>query len=277
MPVIAQVSIVLIAGYVVIAGIMFFAQRSLMYPAGRELATPTEAGLPQAQEILVTTDDGLTLRSWYIRPQGDNPTIIYFHGNAGTIADRSYKARVFARPGYGVLLAEYRGYGGNTGAPTEQGLYADAGANLAWLAQAGSDPRSWVLYGESLGTGVAAHMAREQAKLGAPVAGLILEAPFTSMADAAQHHYRFLPAGLLTRDRYDTQSKIAAIATPLLIVHGRMDRTVPQSHGQRLYDMASEPKRAVWLDGAGHNDVFDHGAGDAILSFVSGLGASSEK
>ncbi|MDT8287834.1 MAG: alpha/beta hydrolase, partial [Elusimicrobiales bacterium] len=257
--------------YGAVIAAMYLGQRAMMYPAGSDAGTPAEAGLPRARAVRVDTADGLTLLSWYLAPDAARPVVLYFHGNAGTVADRAFKARLFAGQGLGVMLAEYRGYGGNPGAPTETGLYADARANLAWLTAAGHAPGEIVIYGESLGSGVAVQMAHELARAGTPARGLVLEAPFTSMADAAGFHYPWVPTHFLIRDRYDSQAKIVAVETPVLIVQGTGDRVVPLAQGRRLLELAREPKRGVWLSGAGHADVYDFGAGGAVLDFIGGL------
>ena len=254
--------------YGVLVAAIFLGQRTMMYPAGGSLGTPAEAGLADARELTIETEDALRLVSWYLEPAPGRPVVVYFHGNAGTLADRAFKARLFADAGYGVLLAEYRGYGGNPGKPTEEGLYADARANLAWLAAAGQGAENTVIYGESLGTGVAVQAALELARAGTPAAGLVLEAPFSSMAEAAQVHYPWLPAARLTRDRYDSQAKIAEVNAPLLIVHGSDDRVVPQAQGRRLFDRAVEAKRAEWIAGGGHANLYDFDAGRMVLSFL---------
>ncbi|MEK9673639.1 MAG: alpha/beta hydrolase [Rhodospirillaceae bacterium] len=256
--------------YAAVVAAMYFGQRSLMYPAGRDIPSLEVADL-RATAVTARTADGLDLTAWHAAAAPGRPTILYFHGNAGTIADRAYKARLFQAAGYGVLLAEYRGYGGNPGAPDEAGLFADGRAAMALLASLGVMPTGVVLYGESLGTGVAVRIAREQADAGRPVAALVLEAPFTSMADAAAHHYPFIPARLLTRDRYDSLSLIDGVAAPLLILHGDLDPTVPPDHGRRLHDRASEPKSNETFPQAGHNDLYDHGAGEAVVRFLDGL------
>lgn len=264
-----QILILAVGAYVLVVGLVFLGQRRLMYHPGGMAGAPADAGLPDAGEVRVSTADGVELRSWYLAPPPGRPVILYLHGNAGTIADRAFKARLFARRGFGVMLAEYRGYGGNPGDPTEAGLYADARANLAWLADRGHDPANIVVYGESLGTGVAVQAALELALAGTPVRALVLEAPFTAMADAAGVHYPWLPTGLLTRDRYDSSAKIGAVRCPVLIIHGSADRVVPQDQGMRLFALAAEPKTSAWLPGAGHGDVYDFGAGEVILDFLA--------
>ena len=273
MQVILQILCGAAALYAVVVGYLYFGQRSLMYHPEGPAGPPAAADLPQAEEIQVKTRDGLSLLSWYVAPQQGQPVILYFHGNAGTIADRAYKARIFAAQGFGVLLAEYRAYGGNAGTPSERGLYEDARANLSWLAGKGVQAKDVVIYGESLGTGVGVQLAYEAAREGAPVRAVVLEAPFTSMPDAAGYHYPWAPVGLLTKDRFETKQKIAEIGAPLLVIHGERDATVPQDHGRRLFDLAKDPKQAAWLPSAGHADLFDHGAGEAAISFISSIPA----
>jgi fermentation-respiration switch protein FrsA (DUF1100 family) len=265
-----QVLMIAVGAYAVVVGLVFLGQRHLMYHPGGRAGAPADAGLANAREVRVVTSDGLALLSWYLAPQPGRPVVLYLHGNAGTIADRAYKARFFAGQGLGVMLAEYRGYGGNPGRPTESGLYADAHANLAWLADQGHGPEDIVLYGESLGTGVAVQAALDLARSDTPARALVLEAPFTTMADAAGVHYPWLPTGLLTRDRYDSSAKIGAVRCPVLVIHGSADRVVPQDQGKRLFALAAMPKSAAWLPGAGHGDVYDFGAETAISDFLAG-------
>lgn len=264
-----QFLIVAVGAYVLVVGLVFLGQRQLMYHPGGIAGQPADVGLETAREVHVATADGLTLLSWFLAPAPDRPIVLYFHGNAGTIADRAYKARLFADRGFGVMLAEYRGYGGNPGRPTEAGLDADAQANLAWLADQGYGPAKIVIYGESLGTGVAVQAAHHLAQAGTAVRGLVLEAPFTTMADAAGVHYPWLPTGLLTRDRYASSAKIAAVQCPVLVIHGSADRVVPQDQGRQLFALAAAPKTAAWLPGAGHGDVYDFGAGEVVLEFLA--------
>jgi fermentation-respiration switch protein FrsA (DUF1100 family) len=166
--------------------------------------------------------------------------------------------------GFGLFLAEYRGYGGNAGKPDEEGLTADARAVMSYLAENGIAPSRLIVFGESLGGGPAVKMAVE-----VPVVGLVLESPYTSIADVAQAHYWYLPARWLVLDRWDSAGRISALRAPLLIIHGENDRVVPIRFGRRLFDLAPEPKQALFVPGAGHNDLFDHTEViDAIMAFV---------
>jgi fermentation-respiration switch protein FrsA (DUF1100 family) len=191
--------------------------------------------------------------------------IVYFHGNGGHIGYRRDRLRWFAQSGYGVLMAEYRGYGGNPGTPSETGLHIDAVAALEFLAGAGIEADRLVLYGESLGSGVAVQLARQR-----QIAGLILEAPFTSVADVAQFHYPFLPAAVLVRDRFDSLFRISEVKTSILILHGEQDRVVPVRYGRELFDAAPQPKRLWLAKEGGHEDLVQFGALEAVGHFLDG-------
>ncbi len=238
-------------------------QRDLIYhPFGRS-ASPAAVGVPEMRVLRVRTKDGLTVSGWYAPAPPGMPTVVLYHGNTGTLAMRAFKARLFLDGGYGVWLAGYRGFDGNPGWPSERGLYADARAVLDWLALRGTGADEVVLYGESLGTGVAVQMATERA-----VAGLILEAPFTSIPDVAELRYPLMPVHWLAEDRFDSLSKMEQVAAPLLIVHGGRDAIVPVGMARRLAERATGPKEAAILPQAGHIDLFDWGAGGIIVDFL---------
>ena len=260
--------------YAALVGGLYLFQRQLIYHPSQFMASPAEAGVAEMQTLSVTTDDGLALTFWYRPALPGQPTLVFFHGNGGNLSGRGFKARPYLDAGFGVMLAAYRGYGGNPGKPSETGLYADARAQLGFLRRQGVAPAQWVLYGESLGSGVAVQMAYEQA-LGtpgkaapAPVGALVLEAPFSSLADAAQAHYPFVPARLLVRDRYDSAAKIGHVQAAVMIVQGEQDRVIPPKLGKWLFQAAREPKRAHWIPGAGHNNLYDYGVPGLVVDFV---------
>ncbi len=253
--------------YVLVVAGCYAVQRSLMYFPDDRLPSPAAAGVAEMAAVTLTTADGLELVSWYAAPATpERPAIAYFHGNAGNIAYRASKARPYLDRGYGVLLLSYRGYGGNPGAPSEQGLIADGRAALDFLAARGVAPERTVIYGESLGSGVAVAVAAERR-----VAAVILEAPFTSAAAVGQRAYPFLPVALLIKDRFDSLARVAAIAAPLLIIHGEADRVVPVDEGRRLLAAAAAPKEGVFLPGATHNDLYRHGAAEIVIAFLERL------
>jgi fermentation-respiration switch protein FrsA (DUF1100 family) len=259
----------LAGGYLGLVALMFVFQRGLMYHPDRDLPSPSEAGLSEASLVSLATGDGLSLKAWYKASPPGGKTLVLVHGNGAGLAHRAHKAKAFMDLGFGFLLVGYRGFNGNPGSPSEDGLYADIRAAMAFLAAEGAGPDRVVLYGESLGAAVAVQAALEAAGAGTPVAGLILEAPFTSMADAAQHHYPFLPARWLVRDRYASIDKIAGVETRLLVFHGTADGVVPWAFGRRLYEAARPPKAFLSLDDIGH-DAFNEDAWKGIRLFLSG-------
>lgn len=267
-----MISVFVTAGviYVAVVAFMYVFQRNMVFYPASPKPTRVQSRVADMKEVPITTEDGLDLFAWYA-PAKDpaKPTVVIFHGNAGTLGDRGYKARMFLDAGFGAMLVEYRGYSGNSGKPTEQGLYADARAALGYLRSQGVEGDRTVLYGESLGTGVATTMAWEAQQSHSPVAGLMLEAPFTSIVEVAASHYPFLPVGILMKDRFNSRKRIGGVYAPLLIVHGEKDRTVPVKFGKRLFDAANAPKESMWIADASHNDLFDYGAGDQMLNFLA--------
>lgn len=264
----ANVLIAAIVFYCVLVAGMYLGQRQLMYLPSQAQVLPAESGVPEMTVVRLETRDGLVLRAWFRPAPPGRPTLVYFHGNGGHLGHRAFKVKPFLVAGLGVLLVGYRGYGGNPGSPDEDGLYADADAAMDFLAEQGVRSNSVVLYGESLGTGVAVEKAVRQARAGSPVAALVLEAPFASMPLVAQDHYPFAPARWLVKDRYDSLAKIADVATPLLIVHGELDHVVDQSHGRRLAAAARKPVETLWIPGAGHENLFTLGAQNGVLDFI---------
>jgi pimeloyl-ACP methyl ester carboxylesterase len=225
--------------------------RMLYYPTRQIDQTPDQVGL-KYEDINLTTSDGVRINGWYL-PCGREAkhTIVFFHGNAGNISDRFEKLQVFRDLGVDTLIIDYRGYGRSEGKPNEAGTYRDAQAAYEYLTQQRQIvPRSIVVYGESLGSAIAADLASK-----VEVGGLILEEAFTSVGDVGQKMFPFLPVRWLVRNKYDTLSKLPRIKVPLLILHSRDDEFFNMRHAQRLLAAANEPKRLVELRG-GHNDAF---------------------
>jgi fermentation-respiration switch protein FrsA (DUF1100 family) len=226
--------------------------------------SPAAAGLPEAQEVALTTADGVPVSVWHVPPQDGKPVIIYFHGNGGALKYRVARFHKLITDGVGLVALEYRGYGGQSGNPTEQGLIADAEAAYAFAA-AHYSVQQIVLWGESLGTGVAVALAAEK-----PVGRVILEAPFTSALAVGKMRYWYLPVRLLMKDQFRSDERIGKVTAPLLILHGLHDRTVPYAMGEHLFEIANKPKHIVrFLDG-GHEDLDQNGALDAVGRFLAG-------
>ena len=251
--------------YCVLVGCLYLLQRRILYLPSSGTPNQVIAGVPEMRDVQLVTEDGLSLRSWYHPAASNRPTFVYFQGNAASIAERAYKARLWIDRGYGVLLVGYRGYGGNSGSPTETGLYSDGRAALDFLMAEGVVPGTVVLYGESLGSGVAVALASENSQ---PFAALILESPFTSVADIAASRYWFVPVRRLLWDRFDSLSRLGQVEAPILILHGERDRIVPVAHGRKMFTAAPSPKRIEIFEQAGHSDLFDHGADAAIRRFL---------
>lgn len=245
---------------------LYYKQRSMMYlPATTRPVQQGEA-VDNFIDMTVRTSDSLTLHSWYHLADPDMPTILYFHGNAGDISSRAPQVTPYLQKGYGVLLLEYRGYGGNPGQPTEQGLYMDGRAAMTILKQFNVPPEKVILYGESLGTAVAVQMASEY-----PVKGVVLQSPFDSMVNLASEIYRQFPVKWLLLDRYDSVNKIKHIKVPLLILHGTEDTTVPIRFGKNLYAHANDPKLWIEYPGRGHGDIVMPQMQNDVLQFLQVL------
>jgi fermentation-respiration switch protein FrsA (DUF1100 family) len=250
-------------GYAALVGGLYLFQRQLLYLPDR--TRPELAGLAKlgVREVTLSTEDGLSLLSWYLPSQPGRPVIGYFHGNGGHIGYRVERLLRFAREGYGVLMLEYRGYGGNPGTPSEAGFYADARAALAFLEREGVAPNRLVLYGESLGSGVAVQLATQH-----EVAAVILEAPPTSVAEVAQCHFPYVPAARMVTDRFDSLSRMGMVKAPILVLHGERDRVVPVRYGRALLNAAPEPKEGWFAPEAGHEDLARYGSLDVVVAFI---------
>ena len=251
--------------YLLLMAAVFVMQRSLLYPAARQVPNLAAHDVAGLSEVATQTPDGLTLRHWYVPPaEAGAPVLVVFHGNAGHLGDRVPKLVEIIEAGFGVLFAGYRGYSGNPGKPTEDDLTADARLLLDWLAEQGVPAERTVIYGESLGTGIAVKMAAER-----EFAGVILESPYTSIAEVAQTHYWYLPAKWLVLDKWDSMARIGDIRAPLLVLHGARDKTVPTRYGRRLFAAAPEPKELLILDGGAHNDLYDHPqVAERVIAFL---------
>jgi hypothetical protein len=255
---------VVVAIYVGSSAFLFLFQRSLMYHPSSGHLDPASFGVPEMAVVKVETEDGLSLTAWYRPAQNDAAqTLLYFHGNAGHIGHRASKVKPYLDAGYGILLLSYRGYGTNHGYPTEENLYKDGRAALQFLADQRIPIFKTVIYGESLGTGIAVEIAQNKG-----ISGLILEAPFSSMVAAAAYHFKLFPASLIVRDRYDSISKINNIKAPILILHGARDRTIPLRLSRDLFAAAPNPKEFYDFPNSGHNDLYDHGAAKRIMEFL---------
>jgi fermentation-respiration switch protein FrsA (DUF1100 family) len=265
MIVVKWIAILLVTGYLAGLVALYVRQRDMLFPippVGRTV--PDQAGLPQAEEHLLTTSDGEKVIVWHVPARPGRPVILYFHGNGDFLAGLVPRFKAMTADGTGLVALSYRGYAGSNGTPSEDGLLRDAAAAHAFAAARYAADRI-VAWGFSLGTGVAVALASEQ-----PVGKLILEAPFTAIVDVAAAHFPFVPIRLLMRDRFRSDQRIARVKVPLLVMHGTSDQTIPIAFGERLFALANEPKRLVRLQGGGHNDLDAFGAMEIARQFING-------
>jgi len=264
-----MISILLYAGgaWAAIVGIMYLGQRRMIYFPDQTEPHPHDHGLPQMESIRIAVDDTVEILAWWHAPTDNgHPVLVYFHGNAGHIGSRDYKIQDMVGAGYGVLLATYRYNAGAGGKGSEQALLADARRCIEFIKNHDVVENRIVVYGESLGTGVAVAMAAEH-----NVGGLILETPYTSIAELAHSRYWFALAKWLIRDRYDSLARIGKVRAPILLFHGDADTTIPMRFGERLFALANEPKRFVRFAEGGHADLDAHGALAVVQEFLAGL------
>ncbi len=223
---------------------MFLAQRSILFPAGtRDVAL--DVGLvPNASVVEVRTSDGETIKAWWVPPANAQPVYLYFHGNAETLATRDGRFKLLTAEGAGLLGVSWRGYGGSTGSPSEAGFRLDASAAYAWLKGQGIAPQRMIIFGESVGSGIATWLSSHE-----PSAALVLDSPYTAIYRIAQRRYPWLPVTLLSRDPLDSIQWADAITVPVLVFHCTGDRIVPFAMGEELFAaLASHDKQFERID-----------------------------
>lgn len=260
---------VLMAVVIVVGALAYFGLTSLepmlMYHPDRVRTPPQAVGLAGVAEVELKTPDGNMVLAWWSRPKPGRPTVLYFHGNGASLANRAHRIQRFQQVGLGVFVMTYRGYGGSTGKPTERDNVADAKQAYDHLIAAGIKPHEIVLFGESLGTGIAVQVAAEK-----EIRGLILDSPYTSMLDLAATHYPILPADLVMKDRYETMRYIEKVRVPLLVVHGEADQVIPIEMGRKVLAAAQVPKEMIAVPGAPHVN-HDPLSFDRILVWIGRL------
>lgn len=247
---------------------MYFAQRSLLYHPASERPQPAPELAERVSIQTLPSHDGLALFSWWAAPRDPGgPVIVYFHGNAGSLADREERVALFVDQGWGVLMPSYRYNAGADGRPSEDALIADGAAVLGWLRQQGVAPAATILFGESLGTGIVTALAAETEQ----AAGLILDAPYDSVLAVAQAKYWYLPVRWLLKDQFRSLERIPDVSIPLLIGHGGEDRVIPAKHGRRLFDAANQPKTFAFKPEGRHTNLFEYGFFDDVVRFVAAV------
>jgi len=262
-----KLALVLASAYGIIAVAAFIAQRRLMYFPDATRVPPSSFALTGVEEQVLETPDGARLIAWYGRAAPGRPTLLYFHGNAGNLANRSERVRKYTSRGYGVFMLSYRGYSGSTGRASEQANVADAKLAYDALIADGVAPGDIVLYGESLGSGIAVQLAAEK-----PVGGLVLDAPYTSIVDVAAGAYPFFPVRWFLFDRYETLRYLPKVHAPLLVLHGEEDEVIPVAMGRAVYEAANAPKEIVTFPGAGHSDHHLFGSSEEAYRWIDAVG-----
>jgi fermentation-respiration switch protein FrsA (DUF1100 family) len=246
-------------------GLLTLFQRRLLYVPDTTRPDLAAAGIPGAVVTSVRTSDGLDLLAWFVPPADQTqPVVLYLHGNGGNIGYRTSRMRTFQNLGWGVMMLEYRGYGGNPGRPTEAGLIRDARAAYATLRGMDISAHRILLWGESLGTGVAIQLAAE-----VPTGPVLLESPYTSIAAIAKLQYPLVPVDWLLLDRFDSLARIGAVHAPVLVMTGGRDTIVPPSMGRAIFAAANEPKQFWFAADADHNDLGGAGALAVARAFAA--------
>jgi fermentation-respiration switch protein FrsA (DUF1100 family) len=261
--------ILAVVAYAIAVAVMYLAQRRFIYFPDSYRMMPGAAGLQNVVERIIATPDGERLIAWYGKAAPGQPTLLYFHGNGGALDGRAERIHNYLARGRGMFMMSYRGYSGSSGSPSEAANVADAKLAFNALVKEGVSPGEIILYGESLGTGVAVQVAAEK-----PVAGVILDSPFTSIVERAGQLYPWLPVGLLLQDRYESIRHIRDVHVPIFILHGEADEVVPADMGRRLFAAANEPKEIKTLPGAGHVDHYNFGSFEIINRWIDKLWAA---
>jgi len=255
---------VLIYFFIIISTYIF--QRNLLYH-------PTENNyfgdrlLVSIQKIKIKTKDNIELEAWYHNKNlNDYKTILFLHGNAGSLENRIHKINHFKDIKVNFLLVSWRGFNGNKGKPTEEGLYEDANSAIRWLNSKGIKDNNIILYGESLGTGIVTEVAQYKS-----FSGIILESPFTSMIDAGKDKYPFLPVKLLLKDKYESNKKMKNINIPILVMHGKADKLVPFHMGKKIFELANKPKYSYFSEHDNHMMEYNEKLLKALKDFINSL------
>ena len=255
--------------YILLLIFVFFFQRNLLYhPSINNYLDDQSMKVPsEIKKIKITTKDDIDLIGWFYQGNTDKfKTILFFHGNAGSLENRTYKLNHFKNLNVNFLIIAWRGFSGNKGKPNEKGLYEDAESAIRWLKSRGINEKNIILYGESLGTAVAVEVAQNK-----KYAGIILESPFTSMIDMGKKYYPFFPVRFLLKDKFESHKKVGNISVPLLFIHGKVDKIVPYDMGRKMYELANEPKFFYSQEYGDHMVEYDDELLLAIKKFIQSL------
>ena len=261
-----QFILTIFAIYFLVLVFLYFYQRNLLYHPNENNYSGDKISV-DIEKVKIQTADNIELLGWYHKKNlKDYKTLVYFHGNAGSLENRIHKLNHFQDMNINFLIIAWRGFNGNKGKPSERGLYVDGKSAIDWLKKKGVDEKNLILYGESLGTGVATHLAQNK-----NYAGVILETPFTSMIDAAKNFYPYIPINLLLKDKFENFKKVKNINIPILVMHGEVDQIVPFSMGKKIYEIANNPKYSYFTKYDDHMMEYDENLVLALKSFFNSL------
>ena len=261
-----QLILIIFCFYFIVLVFLYFYQRNLLYHPNENNYSGDKISV-DIEKVKITTSDNIELLGWYHEKNlKDFKTLIFFHGNAGSLENRIHKLNHFQDMNINFLIIAWRGFSGNRGKPSEQGLYEDGKSAINWLIKKGVSEKNLVLYGESLGTGVATHLAQNKS-----FAGVILETPFTSMIDTAKKFYPYIPVNLILKDKFENYKKIKNINSPILVMHGEIDQIVPFSMGKKIYEIANKPKYSHFTKYDDHMMEYDENLVLALKSFLGSL------
>jgi len=253
----------IVIAYLAVIIFIYFYQRNLLYHPS-ENNYQNDSVQFNYEEIFIEVEGEIKLKSWLINKDFTKfKTLLIFHGNAGDLTNRIYKLNELNKLDINILIISWRGFSGNKGFPTEKNLYRDAEAAINWLNKKGVNNNQIVLYGESLGTGVAVEMAKKNI-----FNSIILESPFTSIENSAKIYYPYLPVKFLLKDRFDSISKINSITAPVLIMHGEKDDVIPISMGKELFEKANNPKQSYFTSDDDHMMEFNSKLLNEIKNFI---------
>ena len=261
-----EIIIGLLAVYILVLILLFIFQRNLMYHPDENNYFGDKLEV-KIEKVKIKTSDDINLLAWFHKKDLKKfKTIVYFHGNAGKLENRIHKLNHFKDMKVNFLIIAWRGFSGNEGKPSEEGLYEDGNSSIRWLKNLGLTEKDIIIYGESLGTGIATEIAQNK-----NFAGLILETPFTSMIDAAKNFYPYIPVDLILKDKYKNNVKIKNINVPLLVMHGEEDQIVPFWMGKKIYEIANKPKYSYFTKYDDHMMEFDKNLVLTLKTFIKSL------
>ena len=269
MSVLNIILVILLLYSIITVGVYFFQRKLLYHPSVPPNFNQETTGLGlnhKFEKITIAVEKNINLNGWLHIKDVKKKTILFLHGNAGNLDNRIYKLNFLGNLDINFLIISWRGYSLSDGKPTEDGLYEDARAAVNFLLKKGIFEQDIILYGESLGTGVAVEISQNK-----NFAGIILEAPFTSMIELGQKYYPFFPVKFLLKDKYESNKKIKNLKSPLLVMHGKKDRIVPFYMGENIFNMANNPKFKYFTDMDDHMMNFDEKLINEIDLFINSL------